>query len=59
MDFSDQVAVVTGSARGIGLAIARRFAQAGAKVVVCDIDEVDGNNGSNKTEAVYFVRWRT
>ena len=39
MDFTDQVAVVTGSARGIGLAIARRFAEAGAGVVVCDIDE--------------------
>jgi 3-oxoacyl-[acyl-carrier protein] reductase len=39
MDFSDQVAVITGSARGIGLAIAERFAAAGAKVVICDIDE--------------------
>lgn len=39
MDFSNQVAVITGSARGIGLAIARRFAVAGAKVVICDIDE--------------------
>jgi len=39
MDFSNQVAVITGSARGIGLAIAKRFAAAGAKVVVCDIDE--------------------
>jgi 3-oxoacyl-[acyl-carrier protein] reductase len=33
-----RVAVVTGSARGIGAAIARRFAQEGAKVVVADID---------------------
>ena len=39
MDFSNQVAVITGSARGIGLAIAKRFAVAGAKVVICDIDE--------------------
>ena len=38
MDFSNQVAVITGSARGIGLAIAERFAAAGAKVVICDID---------------------
>ena len=30
----DQVALVTGSSRGIGAAIATRFAQAGAQVVV-------------------------
>jgi 3-oxoacyl-[acyl-carrier protein] reductase len=39
MDFTGKVAVVTGSARGIGLAIARRFAHAGASVVLCDVSE--------------------
>ena len=34
-----KVAVVTGSARGIGLAIAKRFVDEGARVVVSDIDE--------------------
>jgi 3-oxoacyl-[acyl-carrier protein] reductase len=34
MDFTDKVAVVTGSSRGIGRAIALRLAESGAKVVV-------------------------
>jgi len=36
--FEGRVAVVTGSARGIGAAIAMRFAREGARVVVADID---------------------
>ena len=34
-----RVAVVTGAADGIGLALCRRFAAAGARVVMADIDE--------------------
>jgi glucose 1-dehydrogenase len=34
-----KVAIVTGGARGIGLAIARRFVADGAKVVIGDIDQ--------------------
>ncbi|MCC7368069.1 MAG: glucose 1-dehydrogenase [Chloroflexi bacterium] len=33
-----KVALVTGSAGGIGLGIARRFAREGAKLIICDID---------------------
>jgi NAD(P)-dependent dehydrogenase (short-subunit alcohol dehydrogenase family) len=38
MKLKDRVAIVTGAARGIGLACARRFAEEGAKVVLTDID---------------------
>ena len=37
-DLSGQVAVVTGAAKGIGLAIANRFAEAGATLLLADID---------------------
>jgi glucose 1-dehydrogenase len=42
MKLEDKVAIVTGGARGIGLAIARRYLREGAKVVIADIDESAG-----------------
>ncbi|AOK67842.1 SDR family NAD(P)-dependent oxidoreductase [Burkholderia multivorans] len=38
MSFKDKVAIITGAAGGIGRASAIRFARAGAKVVLADID---------------------
>jgi NAD(P)-dependent dehydrogenase (short-subunit alcohol dehydrogenase family) len=37
-DFKGQVALVTGAAKGMGLATARAFAQCGAAVVLADLD---------------------
>jgi NAD(P)-dependent dehydrogenase (short-subunit alcohol dehydrogenase family) len=41
LQLPDRVAIVTGGARGIGLAIAKRLHAAGARVVIADIDEAE------------------
>jgi 3-oxoacyl-[acyl-carrier protein] reductase len=40
MRLKDKVSIITGAARGIGLATALKFAREGARVVVCDVDPV-------------------
>ena len=42
MRLQDKVAIITGSARGIGRATALAFADQGAQVVVCDLDVTGG-----------------
>lgn len=42
MRLQDKVAIITGSARGIGRATALAFAGQGAQVVVCDLDVTGG-----------------
>ena len=39
MDFSNKTVVITGSARGIGRAIAEKFASQGANVVISDLNQ--------------------
>jgi len=39
----DKVAVVTGAGSGLGYATAKRFVEAGAKVVMADINEKTGS----------------
>jgi NAD(P)-dependent dehydrogenase (short-subunit alcohol dehydrogenase family) len=42
--FNDKVAIVTGAASGIGQSVAQLYARNGAKVVVSDINEENGQN---------------
>jgi NAD(P)-dependent dehydrogenase (short-subunit alcohol dehydrogenase family) len=47
MKLENKVAVVTGGAHGIGLAIAKRYVAEGAKVVIADVDEAAGQTAAN------------
>lgn len=52
MDLQGRVAVVTGGARGIGRAIAQRFLQSGAQVVLWDIDAQELKQASKTLASV-------
>jgi NAD(P)-dependent dehydrogenase (short-subunit alcohol dehydrogenase family) len=48
-----KTAIVTGGAAGIGSAIARAMAEAGARVVIADVDDESGKRLANEIGAVY------
>ena len=47
MSLEDQIAVVTGAGRGIGLGIARRLGREGATVIIAEIDEERGREAAS------------
>lgn len=50
-EFTDQVVVVTGAAQGLGLAVAHRFADAGATVFITDIQSEKLQNAAEALRA--------
>jgi len=50
-DLNNRVAVVTGGAQGFGLAMTERFIEAGAKVVIWDIDENASKEAIDKVKS--------
>src|SRR5215472_10441676 len=58
MQLENKVAIVTGGAHGIGLAIAKRYVAEGAKVVIADVDAAAGEAAAKEIDArrCAFVR---
>jgi 3-oxoacyl-[acyl-carrier protein] reductase len=54
-EFEGQTVIVTGAARGIGLAVSRRFAEAGASVFMVDLDAVELEDAADKVGATALV----
>ena len=54
MRLNNRIAIVTGAARGIGFAIAQRFAQEGATVVISDILDEAGKEAAASIGATYM-----
>ena len=54
MRLKDRIAIVTGAARGIGFAIAQRFAAEGASVVMSDVLDDVGEQAAKSIGATYI-----
>jgi NAD(P)-dependent dehydrogenase (short-subunit alcohol dehydrogenase family) len=58
VSLENKVAIITGAARGIGFAVAKRFVADGAKVVIADVDDEAGEAAAedlkSQGEAMYI-----
>ncbi|MCV0429934.1 MAG: 3-oxoacyl-ACP reductase FabG [Roseibium sp.] len=52
MSLENKVAIITGAARGIGFAVAKRFVMDGAKVVIADIDDAIGEEAADELKSL-------
>ncbi|MBU2513160.1 SDR family oxidoreductase [bacterium] len=53
MRLKDKVAIITGAASGFGLGMAERFVAEGAKVVIADLNETDGQKAADRLDALF------
>jgi 3-oxoacyl-[acyl-carrier protein] reductase len=54
MQLKDKICLITGGAAGIGKATALRFAEAGARVIICDVDLENGNQVASQIGGDFF-----
>ncbi len=52
MDLNKKVAVITGSARGIGYAIAEEFIEQGATIIITDINQESLDSAVNELNEI-------
>src|SRR5699024_12473096 len=53
-DLTNKIAMVTGGANGIGQGIVKTLAKAGAKVMICDIDEEAGQATAKEVGGEFY-----
>jgi 2-hydroxycyclohexanecarboxyl-CoA dehydrogenase len=56
MDFKEKTVLITGAASGIGNACATAFAEAGAKVIVTDINDAAGEAAAKSIPGAQFMK---